>query len=219
MIEGIHIGELWGFGLLCFTSFFSLLNPVGLMPVFISMTAGLDETSRKRTARKSVFVAFITLIIFAFTGQLLFKFFGISVNSFRMAGGVIFFLMGQEMLQAKISQIKLSSQSAKQEYVTDISITPLAIPMLAGPGAITNSIVLMEDANSIELKVVLILTLVLIFGITLAALYLGDKITKWIGDTGVKVMMRLMGLIIMVIAIEFFFSGLGPILRSIFKIG
>ena len=83
------MSELFGFGLLTFTSFFTLINPLGTMPIFLTMTAELNNEDRTRTARKASIVAFITIVIFAFTGQLLFKFFGISVNSFRMVGGVL----------------------------------------------------------------------------------------------------------------------------------
>jgi len=211
------MNELWGFGLLCFTSFFSLLNPLGVMPIFISMTASLDEANRRRTARKAVFVTFITLLLFAFSGQLLFNFFGISVHSFRMAGGIIFFMIGYDMLHAHISGIKVSTEQEKQTYITDISITPLAIPMLAGPGSITTAIVLMEDAATIQFKIVLIAIIFIICLMTLITLLMADAITRWIGETGVKVMMRLMGLIMMVIAIEFFFKGLGPIVKNIMQ--
>lgn len=209
--------NLWGFGLLCFTSFFSLLNPFGVMPLFMSMTGNLDEKSRKTTAKKAIIVTFCTLMLFAFGGQLLFNLFGISVHSFRMAGGIIFFIMGFEMLQARLSSIKISSEYKKQELVEDISVTPLAIPMLAGPGTITTSIVLMEDADTIELKTILIAVILLICIITYFSLILSNILTKWFGDTGMKVMMRLMGLILMVIAIEFFFKGLGPIIGKMIQ--
>jgi len=161
-------------------------------------------------------VAFFTIIAFAFSGQILFKFFGISVNSFRIVGGVIFFTMGWDMLQARLGSFKHTDDEEKIDaYVEDISITPLAIPMICGPGAITNAIILMEDADSISLKIVLITTVALILFLTYAILVGASKITEKIGKTGNKVMMRLMGLIVMVIAVEFFFSGLKPIIIDI----
>lgn len=203
------------FTLLCFTSFITLMNPLGIMPVFMSMTAGLTNEERKNTAQKANLVAFLTLIAFAFSGQLLFKFFGISVNSFRIVGGVIFFMMGYDMLQARLSKVKISKSAARKEYVNDISITPLAIPMICGPGAITNSIVLMEDATSPIQKAILITIIFIVCLISYLVLWGSSKISKWLGETGNKVMMRLMGLIVMVIAVEFFFSGLKPILIDI----
>lgn len=188
------------------------------MPVFMSMTASLTPAQRKQTAVKAVIVSFGTLLLFAFTGQVLFKFFGISVNSFRIVGGVIFFMMGYDMLQARLSTVK-SRPSDVKKYVTDISVTPLAIPMISGPGSITNAIVLMQDAESIEQKVTLIAVIALVLGLTLIILVSSSKISEKLGETGNNVLLRIMGLIVMVIAVEFFFSGLKPILIDIIKGG
>ena len=204
------------FGLLCFTSFFTLINPLSTMPVFMTMTAGLSEKERTYTARKASIVALITIIIFALSGQLLFKFFGISVNSFRVVGGVIFFIMGMDMLQARLGQVKIKDSEVKT-YVNDISVTPLAIPMICGSGAITNSIVLMEDASTLTRKIVLFGMILLVMFITYLVFYSSSRILKLLGQTGINVMMRLMGLIVMVIAVEFFFSGLKPIILDMIK--
>lgn len=208
--------SIFGIALVAFTSFFTLINPLGTMPVFMTMTAGLDKRGRKQTARKAVLVAFGALVFFALTGQLLFKFFGISVDSFRMVGGIIFFMMGYDMLQARLSPVKVRD-SEKHSYVSDISVTPLGIPMICGPGSITNIIVMMEDAAGIPEKITLILTVAVVLAITLAILVGSSKITERLGETGNKVLMRIMGLIVMVIAIEFFFSGLRPILVRIIQ--
>jgi multiple antibiotic resistance protein len=206
--------ELIAFGILSFTTFFTIINPLGVMPIFMTMTAELDKESRKTTAKKAILASFVTVIIFAFTGQILFKFFGISVNSFRVVGGIIFFLMGMDMLQARLGKVKVQESEIKT-YVNDISITPLAIPMICGPGAITNAIVMMEDAKTVEMQAVLIGAIIVVLGITLAILLSAGKIIKLLGQTGNNVLMRLMGLIIMVIAIEFFLSGFKPIFQEI----
>lgn len=210
------MNDALSFGLLCFTSFFTLINPLSTMPVFMTMTAELSEKERNRTAKKATIVALITIIIFAFSGQLLFNFFGISVNSFRIVGGVIFFIMGMDMLQARLGQVKIKDSEVKT-YVNDISVTPLAIPMICGPGAITNSIVLMEDASNLTRKIILFGTIILVMFITYIIFYSSSRIIKMLGQTGINVMMRLMGLIVMVIAVEFFFSGLKPIVLDMLK--
>lgn len=208
------MNELTAFGLLAFTSFFTLMNPLGIMPIFMTMTGSLDDEHRTNTAKKASLVAFVTLITFAFSGELLFNFFGISVNSFRVVGGVIFFLMGMDMLQARLGKVKLRSAEVKA-YVNDISVTPLAIPMICGPGAITNAIIMMEDADTIPKKGLLIGVMALVILISFIVLYSSSRIIKVLGETGLNVMMRLMGLITMVIAVEFFFSGLRPIVLEI----
>jgi len=208
--------DSFSFALLAFTSFFTLINPLGVIPIFVAMTSGLHEKNRAKTARKASFVALLTIVIFALTGQLLFKFFGISVNSFRMVGGIIFFFMGMDMLQARLSRVELKKSEVKT-YVNDISITPLAIPMICGPGAITNAIVLMEDAAGFDQKVILLIAIFFIMLLTYLGLKYSSKITTFIGETGNNVMMRLMGLIVMVIAVEFFFAGLKPIVKDILQ--
>ncbi|MDB0037874.1 MarC family protein, partial [bacterium] len=151
-----------------------------------------------------------------FSGQLLFNFFGISVNSFRIVGGVIFFLMGMDMLQARLGKVKVKDSEVKS-YVDDISITPLAIPMICGPGALTNAIVMMEDADSLGKRITLIISVFLVMLLTFLILYSSSRIIKVLGQTGINVMMRLMGLIVMVIAVEFFFAGLKPIILDMMK--
>lgn len=209
--------QYFTFGLLCFTSFLTLINPLGTMPIFMTMTSSLTNIERRNTASKATIVAFLTLLAFGFSGQFLFKFLGISVDSFRMVGGIIFFMMGYDMLQARLTTAKFSKEQARKEYVNDISITPLAIPMICGPGAITNAIVLMEDANDPKYKGVLVLVMAAVCLLTFLILWSSNKVMKWLGETGNKIMMRLMGLIVMVIAVEFFFSGLKPILIDILQ--
>lgn len=207
------------FSVMVFTSFFSLINPLGVMPVFMSMSGNLSPADRSRVAVKAIVVSLIILIVFALAGQLIFRFFSITVDSLRIAGGVIFFMMGYDMLQAKIVRVKMDDPSEIKQYGSDIAITPLAIPMICGPGAITNAIVLWADATTPTLKLVMIGVMVGVLILTLLALLGAGKMVPLLGETGNKIMMRLMGLIVMVIAVEFFFAGLTPILRRILKIG
>lgn len=204
------------FGIIVFTSFFTLINPLGVMPVFMSMTTEFEAKRRRNTAVKATIFSFFILLVFALTGQLIFKFFSISVESLRIVGGIIFFMMGYDMLQARLVRTKMDE---KQEisYANDIAVTPLAIPMICGPGAITNSIVLMEDAQDFTQKVILIAGIIVVLLLTLILLLSAGKIIKFLGETGNKIMLRLMGLIVMVIAVEFFFSGLIPILHNALK--
>ncbi|MCC5918847.1 MAG: MarC family protein [Cryomorphaceae bacterium] len=204
--------------LVALTSFFTLMNPLGIMPVFLGMTATLDRKDQIKTATKAMTVAFLALLGFAFSGQLLFSFFGISVDSFRVVGGILFFLLGQDMLQARLGRFKIEEEKQVRKYVGDIAVTPLAIPMICGPGAITNAIVLMEDANTIALTGTLIVAMLIVCFVCWFVLVGAGKISNLLGDTGTNIMMRLMGLIVMVIAVEFFFSGLTPILQRIFNV-
>ena len=209
---------LLAFFLLCFTSFFTLTNPLGTMPVFLTMTQGMTEKERRSVVRRATIVSFLTLMMFVLAGEFLFQFFGLSTNGFRIAGGVIIFKIGFDMLQARYTPMKLKDEEIKT-YADDISITPLGIPMLCGPGAIANAIVLMQDAHSMDMKGILIGTIALIYFITYLILRASTRLVKVLGETGNNVMMRLMGLILMVIAVECFVGGVRPILIDILKNG
>lgn len=204
------------FALLCFTSFFTLTNPLGTMPVFLTMTNGLSDDERKRIIKRATITSFLILIGFTFCGQFLFKFFGISTNGFRIAAGIIILKIGYDMLQARYSNAKLKEDEIKA-YANDISITPLSIPMLCGPGAIANGIILMSDASDWTLKSTLVGVIGLVYILTYIILRLSTRLVRIIGETGNNVMMRLMGLILMVIAVECFVGGVKPILTDILQ--
>lgn len=205
------------FGIFCFTTFLTIINPLSIMPVYLTMTADLTLEDKRLTALKAVITAFITMLTFAFAGQAIFDFFHITTNALRVAGGIIFLLIGMDMLHARLPKIRIKKKEVK-EYVTDISVTPLGIPMICGPGAITNSIILMGDAKSPLQKTALFTAMLLVCLITLVVLYFSPRIIRFIGDTGNKVMMRIMGLIVMVVAVELFFAGLKPIVRDMLNI-
>ena len=191
------------FALLCFTSFFTLTNPLGTMPVFLTMTNGLSDDDRKNIVKRATVISFIILMAFTFCGQFLFKFFGISTNGFRIAAGIIILKIGYDMLQARYTNTKLKDEEIKT-YANDISITPLSIPMLCGPGAIANGIILMDDADNWTLKLTMVIVIAVVYLLTYIILRLSTRLVKIIGETGNNVMMRLMGLILMVIAVECF---------------
>ncbi len=194
-----------------FAAFFSIINPMGIMPVFMSMTVALSISQRRKVATKATFIAFIVLILFALAGEYIFRFFSITPESFRIVGGIIFFMVGWEMLQARQSRTKFTPEE-QSSYMDDITITPLAVPMIAGPGAITNSIIFWEEATAPEQKIGLVGVVFLVLFLVWISLVGAGKIMSYMGDTGNKIMLRLMGMIVMVIAVEFFFSGLLPML-------
>lgn len=207
------------FALLSFSSFFSLVNPLGTVPVFMGMTDGASASERRSIANRAVFTAVLTLVIFAFFGQVLFEIFGISVNGLRVVGGLIFLSTGYDMLQGHSARTKGTKEETGISYEGhSIAVIPLGIPIICGPGAITNAIVLMEDAATSEMKAILVGTIITIFSILLIALYAAPAVMRFLGETGNRVLSRLMGLIIMVIAVEFFFAGIKPVLIDIIQI-
>ena len=208
--------SLLPFALLCFTSFFTLTNPLGTMPVFLPMTQGMSKDERQRIVKRATIISFLILIVFTFSGQFLFKFFGISTNGFRIAAGFIIIKIGYDMLQARYTNVKLKNEEIRT-YANDISITPLSIPMLCGPGAIANGIMLMDESTSWSMVAILVGIIALVYLLTYFILKESTRLVDLIGETGNNVMMRLMGLILMVIAVECFVSGARPILIDIIQ--
>jgi len=205
------------FGLLAFTSVFTMVNPLGIIPVYTALTTGMESHHAKRVAVKASITALLTMLLFAFSGKFIFDFFHISVNGLKVVGGIIFFMAGFDMLQARLIRTK-SDEETIHEYANDIAITPLGIPLTCGPGAITASIVMMNDATTPVHKLILSGTILLVILITLFFLLSARKVMRALGDSGNKVLMRIMGLIVMVIAVEFLFSGLKPIIRDILRL-
>jgi multiple antibiotic resistance protein len=208
---------IFQFALFSFVSLFTMVNPIGVIPVYTAMTARLTPQESRRVALRASIIAFLILLAFALTGQWIFRFFGISTDSLRIVGGIIFFLMGYEMLQARLTRTQYDDEPT-HEYMNDIALTPLGIPVICGPGAIATAIILMNQAKSPLEAGVVLGSVFLIIAITCLLLLGSKQVVHLIGDNGNKVMLRLMGLIVMVIAVEFFFSGLRPIVREILKI-
>lgn len=204
--------ELLEFGLLAFTSLFTVINPIGVLPVFVSMTQHLAQKEARKIALKATLTSFIGMVAFALSGQMIFDFFAISINGLKIVGGLLFFLMGYEMLQGKMSRTKKESLDIESD--DEFAITPLGIPMLCGPGTITVSVVFMQDNPQTDKRIVLIAAMVLVSLVTFLSLIGSRAISRVLGNSGNKVMTRIMGLIVMMIAVEFFFAGLRPIIHS-----
>jgi multiple antibiotic resistance protein len=204
--------EAAAFGLLCFVSLFAVVEPLGLLPIFIGLTAGLAPPAQRAIAKRACLVAFLTLLLFAVMGQVIFHLFGISVESMKVVGGIIFFLIGYDMLQAQRTRTKFD-EASQSDAEGDLALTPLGIPMIAGPGAITTVIVRWNEADSTSRRLALLTAIVAVMVTTLALLLAARRVARILGESGNRVLLRLMGLITMVIAVELFFGGLTPIVR------
>lgn len=209
------MNDVIAFGIFAFVSLFAVVEPLGIMPIYTTMTSALPPREQRSVARRATLIAYLTLLLFAFLGQFIFRFFGISVNSLKIVGGVIFFMIGYEMLQAKLTKTVYDDHLSPEDIGKDVAMTPLGIPMIAGPGAIANIIVLWHASeDSFFKRVAVLVSLTLVMALTLLILLGARRVARFLGDSGNKVLLRLMGLITMVIAVEFFFSGLKPIVRD-----
>jgi len=160
------------------------------------------------------------LLTFGFFGENLFELFGITLNGLKVVGGMIFLMMGYDMLQARVTRTKVSDPptETEQSQLDDIALTPLGIPLLAGPGGMTAAILMMGKASTFSAKVGFVLGVTAMVAFALGCLIGSARIARMLGPSGLKVIVRLMGLMLMVIAVESFFSGLTPIVREMLMV-
>lgn len=201
-----------------FTAIFSIVNPVSGVMAFISMTSNLKEEDKSYVAKRSAFIGCIIAIIFAVSGNSILKFFGITVYSLSVAGGILLFLVAIDMLFARTSRESITSEELSDAVQREnISIFPMAMPMLTGPGAITTIILYItkgiEEYNlGLEtVKVLELAAIILTFIITFVIFRFSENFRKVVGTTGMLVMTRLMGLFLAAIAVGFISDGIWTI--------
>jgi multiple antibiotic resistance protein len=197
------------FALLALTSVFFLVDPFTVIPMFVAVTADLSESERRQVARRAAWTCAIVLCSFALAGSLIFKMFGITLPAFKIAGGIILLGIGLDMLQARPSGTKVTPEET-QEGATkaDASIIPLGLPMLAGPGAISTVMVLVGESHAVWQHVVIYATILLVSFVSYLVLAGANRVRRYLGDTGIRIMNRLMGLLLVALAVQFIANGL-----------
>lgn len=210
--------EFITFFLYAFTSLFTIVNPLGAMPFYMGMVEDVNKQLARDIALRAALAAFSAMMFFALTGKFLFDFFNVSIDGLRVVGGVLFFITGFDMLQGKDSRTKTVTASEKfsLQDIRTKAITPLAIPLICGPGTITVLTVMIQENELFWQKATLVFVALLVSVATFFVLTGSKKITSIIGESGQKVFYRLMGLILMMNAVEFFFNGIRPYVRSLF---
>ena len=197
------------FALLAITSVFFLVDPFGVIPLFLAVTADSTSSERRAVARRSAFTCAIVLCSFALAGSLIFKMFGITLPAFKIAGGIILMGIGLDMLQAKQSGTKATAEEQQEgAEKQDASIIPLGIPMLAGPGAISAVMVLVGESHSLWRQAIIYATILLTSFLSFLILAGADGVRKYLGETGIRILMRLMGLLLVALAVQFIVNGL-----------
>ena len=210
--------ELFTFFIFSFTSLITLVDPIGFAPIYLSLVDGMTKDEKKRVAKKGTITALIVLISFWLLGRVIFSIFGITVHAFRIAGGILFFKVGMDMLEAKISRRR--STPAEEEEAgnkEDIGYTPTGIPLIAGPGAITSVMILSTEAIDLLHKTMLLLAIISVMILTYMTFITADKLTERFGRTGLRIMQRIMGLILMVMAVQFIINGVDPLIKDWLK--
>lgn len=197
------------FILLAFSSLFVIIDSIGTIPAFLAMTPSNTPEERARMARLACTVATGILLFFSLTGMAIFKVFGITLPAFQIAGSLLLLLIALDMLRARRSTMKETVEE-KEAGLTkeDIAITPLAVPMLAGPGAITTTILLRNRADSFVQVVGLLLCIVAVCFVSYIILKLAAKGSRWISPIAMKITIRLMGLLLSAVAVQFILNAL-----------
>ncbi len=206
---GAHITVVLEFALLAVTSILFLVDPFAVIPLFLAITADSPASERHQMARRAAWTCAIVLTTFAVAGSLIFKMFGITLPAFKIAGGIILLQIGLDMLQARQSGTKVSPEEA-QEGTTkeDASIIPLGMPMLAGPGAISTVMVLIGESHAVWQHGVIYATIIFTSFVSYLVLVGAGQVQRFLGQTGIRIMMRLMGLLLVALAVQFVANGL-----------
>ena len=194
--------------ILTYTSLLAIINPLSAIPVFLGMTGSYSPVQRRRTLTRAVITAWLVLVTFALLGTAILKLFGITTQAFQIAGGILFFGIGMDMLQARRSRVKTTEEEEVEGAgKADVGIVPLGIPVLAGPGTITTVVALVSSASSWQQTLLLQASIV---GVLLTAwllLGIAPMVFRHLGQTGLNVGTRLMGLLVMVIGVQFVING------------
>ena len=197
------------FSVLALSSIFFLVDPFAALPTFLAVTEGQDTKRRVRTARKASLTAVVVLTTFSLIGQYIFHIFGITLPAFEIAGGVILLLIGLDMLEAKRSPTQESPKETRAAQAKDdVGIVPMGIPMLAGPGAITSVMVLVGQAQARWQMAAILGSIALTSLVCFAVLGSAAKVARIMGETGIRILVRIMGLLLVAIAVQYFVNGL-----------
>jgi len=196
--------EIFIFSLTVFMGFFAIMNPIANTPVFMGLTSGMDGETKKRIARKSTLTAFIIVTSFVILGKYIFDLFGITIPAFKITGGVLLFYVGFEMLMSQKSKVHSLGQKDPDE---GIAVSPLAIPILAGPGTIVTAMNNVTNANYLHIGIVIGIFALMIY-LTYIAFKLSDVIVKKVGENMILVIGKIMGLILAIIGTDMVIEGI-----------
>ena len=199
-----------GHALSVFMAFFAIMNPIANTPVFLGLTADDSPEIRRAVARKAMLLSFIIILVFCAAGKLIFDLFGITLPAFRITGGLLVFLVGYHMLQGEHSSVQHPTDDDKaqsKDAQLEVAISPLALPILAGPGTIATAMNFASAGGVSEFGVTIAAFFVLCL-ITYAFFVSGDRFVSFIGVNGIKVITRIMGLILAVIGTQMVIAGI-----------
>ena len=201
------MNDLLQFALITFTSVLFIVDPIAVIPTYLVITQDETAPQRRDTARRACIAAALLLIVFALAGRLIFQMFGITMPAFRIAGGLILWLVAMDMLRGERTTQESPVEITEGKQKEDVAVTPLAVPMLAGPGAISTVMVLAGQARTATQHVIVYFSIILTAVLSWIALRVGERLVIWLGETGIRVATRIMGLMLAAVAIQFVLTG------------
>ncbi len=195
--------------------FFAIMNPIANTPIFLGLTQGMEKKEKNSVAFKSVLYAFIIVTLFCISGQVIFKLFGITLPAFQIGGGILLFFVGYELLHGRHSNIHhpktKDNETIKDKYSEsslNVAISPLAIPILAGPGTISTAVNFVGGNMTVSHTIIVVFLFAVMCLITYILFITGDKLVSYLGQGGIKVITRLMGLILTIISVQMVIVGI-----------
>jgi len=199
-----------------FAALFIIIDPIGNVPIFIPLLEKFRESDRRAMIRMAVMIAATTLFLLTITGNFIFDVLGIEMYSFRIAGGILLLIISIEMLFGRKSRTDSSDEDLAIGKNVDIAVTPLAIPLLTGPGAITTGILLFDSARTILEKAIVLADILLVFLLSYLIISRSNLVYKALGKTGTRVAIRVMGLMLSAIAVQFIISGISQAVVALY---
>jgi multiple antibiotic resistance protein len=208
----------WTLYVKIFTTLLAIVNPFGIIPIFVSLTGNLTRQESQRIALTSSMAVAIVLFVSTLIGKYILAFFGISIGSFKIGGGILLLMLAVMMMQGKYRQSRQTSEEGREaEGKESIAVVPIAIPLLAGPGAITTVIIFAQESfHPMHIALILSSSLIVAF-LAWVALSVANPISKIMSRTGINIVTRLMGLLIAAISIEFIIGGLVQLVPDLSK--
>jgi multiple antibiotic resistance protein len=194
---------LFEHAVIVFMAFFAIMNPIANTVIFAGLTGSMERSEQTQVAVKSLIITFIIILLFSVLGKSIFHLFGITLPALRIAGGILVFLVGYHMLQGKVSKLHITQESND----SDVAVSPLAVPLLAGPGTIATAMNYSAVGGWWEISITIFVFTVLCF-ITFFCFIFSSKILSIIGKNGLGIVTRLMGLILTVIGVQMLIVGI-----------
>jgi multiple antibiotic resistance protein len=202
------MSPLASFSILCFGSLFSIVDPFAAVPIFLALAGGESQASQSRTALRASVTCFVVLTAFALAGRLIFSFYGFTIGAFKIAGGILLFSVALDMVHAQPSDKRTTNEErAEAEAREDVGLMPLGLPLLSGPGAIATVMVLGGKAKDLGQKVGIHVAVFAVSFLTFLILRSSVWVSKLLGRTGINIVVRIMGLILAAVAMQFIVDG------------